>query len=75
MTTRFVRSVGELRFVELFKDREGNCQETRTPVTFFLIFLIMDAPPFPISCYIPPFMYCLIDPILLPPLCSSWPVL
>ena len=30
------------------------CQETRTPVTFFLIFLAMDAPPFPISCYIPP---------------------
>ena len=24
---------------------EGYCQETRTPVTFFLIFLTMDAPP------------------------------
>ena len=24
-----------------------SCQETRTPVTFFLIFLTMDAPPFP----------------------------
>ena len=32
----------------------GHCQETRTPVTFFPIFLTMDASPFPIPYYISP---------------------
>ena len=44
------------------------CQETRTPATFFLISLAMDASPFLSLATFPP-MYCLIDPILLPSLC------
>ena len=52
----------------------GCCQETRTPVTFFLFLFTMNALlPLPLTTF--PFAYCLIDSILPPPLCSLWPVL
>ena len=42
----------------LYASQTQDCQETRTPVTFFLIFLTMDAPPFPslaiFPLYVPP---------------------
>ena len=57
------------RNVWVFNSSEvPECQETRTPVTFFLISLTMDASPFLSLATFPP-MYCLIDPILLPSLC------
>ena len=52
----------------------GNCQETRTPVTFFPLFSYYGHSLFYLSLHFP-FTYYPIDPILLPPSCSSWPVL
>ena len=43
------------------------CQETRTPVIFFPHLLTMDAPFFYLPLHFPS-TYCLIDPILPPPL-------
>ena len=51
------------------------CQETRTPVTFFPHFPHYGRSPFSYLLLRSPFMYRLIDSILLPPLCSPRPVL
>ena len=61
-------------FLESTFPDELVCQETRTPVTFFLFLLTMDTL-FPLSLTAFPFAYCLIDSILPSPLCSLRPVL